>query len=50
MVKKQLGGLSHAVGYGIEDKVIPFMESFIEKEYGFVPQRWKENLLSTIKK
>nr|HPK45824.1 hypothetical protein [Spirochaetota bacterium] len=38
MVKKQLGGLSHAVGYGIEDKVIPFMESFIEKEYGFVPQ------------
>ncbi|MEJ5363156.1 MAG: hypothetical protein WHV26_13950 [Spirochaetota bacterium] len=36
-VKKQLGGLSHAVGYGIEDKLFPFMDSFIHKEFGFVP-------------
>ncbi len=33
-VKKQLGGLSMAVGYGIEDKYIPVMESFALNRYG----------------
>ena len=33
-VKKQLGGLSMAVGYGIEDKYIPMMESFALNRYG----------------
>ena len=33
-VKKQLGGLSMAVGYGIEDKYIPIMESFALNRYG----------------
>jgi hypothetical protein len=33
-VKKQLGGLSMAVGYGIEDKYIPIMENFALNRYG----------------
>ena len=33
-VKKQLGGLSMAVGYGIEDKYIPMMEDFALNIYG----------------
>ncbi len=32
--QKQIGGLSMAVGYGIEDKIIPCMEDFAQKEYG----------------
>ncbi len=34
-VKKQVGGLSMAVGYGIEDKLIPLMPTFIKNEFGF---------------
>ena len=32
-VKKQLGGLSMAIGYGIEDKYIPIMEDFALNRY-----------------
>ncbi len=35
-VKKQLGGLSMAVGYGIEDKYIPFMKKFALNQYNAV--------------
>ena len=31
---KQVGGLSMAVGYGIEDKYIPYMDDFVLKRYG----------------
>ncbi len=30
----QLGGLSQAVGYGLEDKIMPFMPDFVKKNYG----------------
>ncbi len=33
-VKKQLGGLSMDVGYGIEDKIIPYIPVFGKKEFG----------------
>lgn len=33
-VKKQLGGISMVVGYGIEDKLLPFLGSYAEKQYG----------------
>ncbi len=33
---KQVGGLSMAVGYGIEDKYIPIMDDFVLKQYGVV--------------
>ena len=33
-VKRRLDGLSDTVGYGLEDKIIPFMNDFIEKRYG----------------
>jgi predicted nuclease with TOPRIM domain len=36
--QKQIGGLSMAVGYGIEDKIIPCMEDFARKEYGISPR------------
>lgn len=45
MVKKQLGGLSHAVGYGIEDRLIPFMDSFIQREFGFIPDEVERKYL-----
>lgn len=32
--RKQLGGLAQDVGYGIEDKIIPFMPDFVKKNYG----------------
>ena len=35
-VKKQLGGLSMAVGYGIEDKYMPFMKKFALNQYNAV--------------
>ena len=31
---KQVGGLSMAVGYGIEDNYIPIMDDFVLKQYG----------------
>jgi vacuolar-type H+-ATPase subunit I/STV1 len=33
-VKKQLGGLSAMVGYGLEDRIIPYVFDFGEKEFG----------------
>jgi len=33
-VKKQLGGLSMDVGYGIEDRMIPHLPAFVKKEFG----------------
>lgn len=33
-IEVQLGGLSMAVGYGIEDKLYPHLKEFITKEYG----------------
>lgn len=33
-VEIQLGGLSMAVGYGIEDKLYPHLRNFVAKEYG----------------
>ena len=35
-VKKQLGGLSMAVGYDIEDKYMPFMKKFALNQYNAV--------------
>ena len=34
-VKIRLDGLSDTVGYGLEDKLIPLMPSFIKNRYGF---------------
>lgn len=34
-VKKQVSGLSMAVGYGIEDKLIPVIPRFIKNEFGY---------------
>jgi len=33
-VKKQLGGLSMTVGYGIEDRIMPFLAAYAEKRHG----------------
>ncbi len=33
-MQKQLGGLSMDVGYGIEDKIIPYIADFGKKEFG----------------
>jgi len=33
-VKKQLGGLTADVGYGIEDKIMPYIRDFGKKEFG----------------
>ncbi len=33
-LQKQVGGLSAAVGYGIEDQLMPFIPAFASKEYG----------------
>lgn len=32
--RKQLGGLTQDVGYGLEDKIMPFMPDFVKKNYG----------------
>ncbi|MGB9711994.1 MAG: hypothetical protein ACPL2F_02525 [Dissulfurimicrobium hydrothermale] len=37
-IKVQLGGLSMAVGYGIEDKLMPFMHRFVPRVYGAMPK------------
>jgi hypothetical protein len=36
-IEVQLGGLSMAVGYGIEDKLYPHLEKFAEKVFDVVP-------------
>lgn len=33
-IKKQLGGLAMAVGYGIEDRLIPHLKAFALREFG----------------
>ncbi len=33
-IKKQVGGLAMDVGYGIEDKIIPYIHDFGKKEFG----------------
>jgi hypothetical protein len=33
---RQVGGLSMSVGYGIEDKYIPYMDDFVLKQYGII--------------
>ncbi|MEZ4528858.1 MAG: hypothetical protein R2941_23345 [Desulfobacterales bacterium] len=33
-IRKQLGGLSTDVGYGIEDRIMPYMRDFGKKEFG----------------
>ncbi len=37
-LKKQVGGLSITVGYGIEDKLIPYMDDFANNYYGVMPE------------
>jgi hypothetical protein len=37
--RRQLGGLSQVVGYGLEDKTIPFMVDFVKKNYGIDANR-----------
>ena len=32
--RRQLGGLTQDVGYGIEDKIMPYMPDFVKKSYG----------------
>ncbi|MEZ0328927.1 MAG: hypothetical protein ABWK15_05130 [Dissulfuribacterales bacterium] len=38
-IKVQLGGLAMAVGYGIEDRLMPFMKRFVPKIYGASVQK-----------
>jgi uncharacterized coiled-coil protein SlyX len=33
-LKKQVGGISDAVGYGLEDRLMPFISDFARLEYG----------------
>ena len=33
-VRKQVGGLSMTVGYGLEDKLFPYVRDFVKKEFG----------------
>ena len=33
-LKKQVGGLSMVVGYGIEDNLMPYIENFVYNQYG----------------
>ena len=37
--RRQLGGLADVVGYGLEDKIIPFMPDFVKKNYGMKTAR-----------
>jgi hypothetical protein len=37
--RRQLGGLTQAVGYGLEDKAMPFMVDFVKKKYGIDAER-----------
>jgi hypothetical protein len=32
--RQQLGGLAQSVGYGLEDKIMPYMLDFVKKNYG----------------
>ncbi len=36
-IEDQLGGLAMAVGYGIEDKLFPYLENFAKKTFGVAP-------------
>ena len=37
--RRQLGGIADTVGYGLEDKIIPFMPDFVKKNYGMEAAR-----------
>ena len=37
--RRQLGGLTQVVGYGLEDKAMPFMVDFVKKNYGINADR-----------
>ena len=37
--RRQLGGLTQAVGYELEDKAMPFMVDFVKKKYGIDAER-----------
>lgn len=37
-IEEQLGGLAMAVGYGIEDKLYPFIDTFVSKVFGVEPE------------
>jgi hypothetical protein len=37
--RRQLGGLTQVVGYGLEDKAMPFMNDFVKKNYGIDAHR-----------
>jgi predicted nuclease with TOPRIM domain len=37
--RRQLGGLTQDVGYGLEDKTMPFMVDFVKKSYGIDADR-----------
>jgi hypothetical protein len=37
--RRQLGGLTQDVGYGLEDKAMPFMVDFVKKNYGIDADR-----------
>ncbi len=37
--RRQLGGIANTVGYGLEDKAIPFMPDFVKKRYGMEAAR-----------
>jgi len=38
VIQKDLGGLSMSVGYGLEDKIMPFMKNFAFKEYNITAE------------
>ncbi len=38
-IRQQLGGLAMAVGYGIEDKVMPYFFDLAKKDYGILVKR-----------
>jgi len=37
--RRQLGGIADTVGYGLEDKIIPFMPDYVKKNYGMEAAR-----------
>lgn len=46
-VHKQMGGLSHAVGYGIEDRLMPFIPAFARQTFGLDVQSTERTFIET---
>jgi hypothetical protein len=46
-VQKQMGGLSHAVGYGIEDRLMPFIPAYARRTFGLDVQSMERTFIET---